>query len=193
MSTSCLRRILLLLVFSTWVAGLSPAHVLAEELFGGTGLCRDCHDVAPAGHVDRLLMGSHGITTEAGFERGCEDCHGASDAHAQAPRDVPPAVSFGPRWSGNSADQDSACLACHETNAANNWRHALHMHNELTCITCHDIHSSEDRVLLPEKQADVCTTCHKTKKAGIHNRNAQPPQDPPCSACHNPHNHESAQ
>ena len=193
MSSFKLRGNLLALLLSTWVIGMSPLHSLAEDSFGGTGLCRDCHDVAPAEHVDRLLMGSHGITAEAGFDRGCEDCHGASAAHAEAPRDVSPAVSFGPRWGASSAARDSACLACHETDAANNWRHALHMHNELTCVTCHDIHSEGDTVLLPETQAQVCTTCHKAQRAGMHGLGGDLATEPPCSSCHNPHNHETAE
>lgn len=182
-------------LFLVWLSAITLSASAEDgqvDLAAGTERCRDCHDYAPTDHVERLLMGSHGISEEAGFTRGCEDCHGASAAHADAPREVPPATTFGPRWEGNSAAQDAACLNCHEENSAADWRHALHMHNNLTCVTCHDIHSSEDKVLLAEQQAGVCTTCHEAKKAGIHNRN-QLTQDPPCSDCHNPHNHEMAQ
>ena len=34
-------------------------------------------------------------------------------------------------------------------------RDALHMLNNLTCITCHDIHAERDKVLFPEEQAQV--------------------------------------
>jgi DmsE family decaheme c-type cytochrome len=172
---------------------MSPADCLAGETFGGSQRCRDCHDFAPADHVERLLMGSHGISAEAGFTRGCEDCHGPSEAHAEAPREVAPAVSFGPRWRATSAAQDSACLACHESDVAENWQHALHMHNELTCVICHDIHSDGDTVLLPEQQAGVCITCHKAQESGIHGLGGDDlSAEPPCSSCHNPHNHENA-
>ena len=162
--------------------GIAPAVGFAgadEE--AGTERCRECHDFAPTDHVERLLMGSHGISEEAGFQRGCEDCHGASAAHAEAPREIPPATSFGPRWSATSAAQDSACLACHEENTAADWQHALHMLNELTCVLCHDIHAEEDRVLLPEKQASICTGCHQAQTAGIHGQQTEGQQDPPCS------------
>ena len=62
--------------------------VAAAEDAAGTERCRACHDYAPAEHVERLLLGSHGISTEAGFERGCEDCHASrgNDYYArQAP------------------------------------------------------------------------------------------------------------
>lgn len=176
-----------------WLLLSAPCSVGAPEDTAGTERCRACHDYAPAEHVERLLLGSHGISTEAGFERGCEDCHGASAAHAAAPRENSPQTSFGPRWSASSAAQDGACLSCHESDTAGNWQHALHMLNNLTCVTCHDIHSEQDRVLLDEQQAQVCTMCHKVQETGMHGRSENLAKDPPCSSCHNPHNHESAQ
>jgi predicted CXXCH cytochrome family protein len=73
-----------------------------------------------------------------------------------------------------------------------NWRHALHMVNNLTCVTCHDLMANEDRVLFEEQQAAVCTTCHKAQRSGIHDLGEGAPDNPPCSLCHNPHDHESA-
>ena len=153
--------------------------------------CLECHDTdegAPAGQV---LLGSHGIAGE-GLEdrRGCLDCHGDSAAHIAGPETQAPDVSFGPRWTTTPAAQDTPCLHCHEDNTARDWRHALHMVNNLTCITCHDIHAEQDRVLVPEEQLSVCTTCHKAQKSGIHELGGE--NDPPCSLCHNPHNHEAA-
>ena len=183
----------LVLLLVTGVSALWHTSSTADNSIAGTAVCRECHDFAPADHVDRLLMGSHGISQEAGFKNGCEDCHGPSSAHADAPRDVPPANSFGPRWASSSAARDSACLACHEEGTAKNWQHALHMHNELTCVTCHDIHSEGDTVLLPEQQASVCTGCHKGQATGMHGMEGDLAAEPPCSSCHDPHNHETAE
>ena len=166
-----------------WLLVTVPFSMAAPEDAAGTERCRGCHDYAPAEHVERLLLGSHGISTEAGFQRGCEDCHGASADHAAAPRENSPQTSFGPRWSASSAAQAGPCLACHERNTADNWQHALHMFNNLTCVTCHDIHSEEDKVLVDGQQAQVCTVCHKVQKQGIHGRADNLEQDPPCSSC----------
>ncbi len=159
----------------------------------GTGHCRECHDYGSESQIQGLLQGSHGISVEAGFQHGCEDCHGASAAHASAPREISPATSFGPRWSSSSASQDGPCLGCHENNTQADWQHSLHMLNNLTCVTCHDIHSDVDRVLFNDLQAEVCTMCHKAQKKGVHGLGEDLREDPPCSSCHNPHNHESAQ
>jgi predicted CXXCH cytochrome family protein len=162
---------------------------------GGAQQCLSCHDFGPQAPVHAVLSGSHGIAGEASEmagRRGCEDCHGPGKAHSEAPMTAAPAVSFGPRWSSTSNQQDSQCLACHEDNVAQNWRHALHMLNNLTCVTCHDIHSLEDKVLFDEQQAQVCTVCHKAQKAEIPGPGDLPADKPRCTSCHNPHDHEAA-
>ena len=156
--------------------------------------CIGCHDLGPDSPAHRLMEGSHG--GDAGGTanpRYCESCHGPSDNHAQAPTQVSPDTSYGPRWTASSAAQDGSCLACHEENTAVHWRHALHMLNNVTCVTCHDVHAGGDKVLFPEQQADVCTICHKAQKQGIHGMEEAAALDPPCADCHNPHDHESAE
>ena len=155
----------------------------------GAKQCLSCHDFGPESPVHNVLAGSHG-DMEAG--RGCEKCHGPSAAHTKAPTKTSPGVSFGPRWTATSAAQDGQCLACHEDNVAKHWRDTLHMINNLTCVTCHDIHADEDRVLYEKKQAEVCTVCHKAQKQGIHGMQKRASRNPPCTACHNPHRQESA-
>jgi predicted CXXCH cytochrome family protein len=179
---------------------LTATAVLAQTedsaVVADTALCLDCHDFGSDSPVHAVLSGSHGISGDAvdmAGRSGCPDCHGTSTDHAQAPNRVPPDVSFGPRWSATPAAQDGQCLACHEENVARNWKNALHMLNNLTCITCHDVMSWQDKVLFEEEQAKVCTICHKNQKQGIHGLKDMVSDNPPCSDCHNPHDHESAE
>lgn len=184
------------LACAAWLLAGATADLAAQEVstgVAGAERCRECHDYGPAAHVEGLLQGSHGISEEAGFVLGCEDCHGASAPHAAAPREISPATSFGPRWGASGADQDLPCLACHEPQTRGDWQHSLHMLNSLTCVTCHDIHAEVDRVLFEERQAEVCTGCHEDLKKGLHGLEGAPQSDPPCSVCHDPHNHETAQ
>ncbi len=175
---------------------LVPGAV-AEEGFaeGGSAQCVSCHDFGPQSPVHALMEGSHGLheDTDAMRERrGCEDCHGPSGGHATAPTRVAPGVSFGPRWSASGADQDSACLACHEQDTAAHWQDAIHMVKGITCVSCHDIHTGGDKVLFESRQAEVCTMCHKAQKSGMHGLGGKLDAQPACSTCHNPHDHESA-
>ena len=183
----------------TLLAGLttllfSPGVGIAAAQASSSEACLDCHDYGEDSPVHLVLAGAHGTALEAGDDRqGCIECHGSSSDHMRAPQRNSPDVSFGPRWSSTAGDQDAKCLGCHEQDAAKNWRHALHMYNNLTCITCHDIHTEEDKVQVAETQAEVCETCHKVQKQGIHGMERRKKRNPPCTECHNPHNHEDAQ
>ena len=169
--------LLLLVAASTALAQSAPDY--SPE---GVKQCLSCHDFGPESPVHNVMAGSHGTSGEAADmagRRGCEDCHGPSAAHTQAPTRTSPQVSFGPRWTATSAAQDSQCLACHETNIATHWQDSLHMVNNLTCVTCHDIHAQQDKVLFPRQQAEVCTVCHKVQKQGIHGMEKRAARNPP--------------
>ena len=175
---------------------LSSAALTFGQATEGAGQCLDCHDYGDDSPVHEVLSSAHGIGLEANDptgRRACLDCHGDSANHMRAPRRNSPDVSFGPRWSASAAAQDETCLNCHETNSGQNWQHSLHMHNNVTCVTCHDVHQEKDKVLFAEQQAEVCTVCHKAAKQGIHGMERRKKRNPPCSECHNPHDHESAQ
>ena len=149
---------------------------------GGAEQCISCHDFGPQSPVHAVMAGPH----------GCEDCHGPSASHTRSPTQASPRVSFGPRWTNTVAAQDSQCLACHEENVAKHWKDALHMVNNLACVSCHNIHTETDQVLEPHQQAQVCTVCHKSQKQGVHGLQKMVKRNPACSTCHNPHDHESA-
>ena len=188
MLTRVLRNALYLLACTVCLAQAADDGGFAP---GGSEQCLGCHDFGPESPVHAVLDGSHGQADDMSARRGCEDCHGPSATHAQSPTRVSPGVSFGPRWSSTIAAQDTSCLSCHEEETAAHWEDALHMLNDLTCVTCHDIHTGRDKVLFSEHQAEVCTICHKAQKAGIHGLDEDPDADPACTTCHNPHDHES--
>jgi len=166
---------------------LLAATATADTPTPDAALCLGCHDFGPESPVHMVQAGSHASSDEPGGMPGCPACHGASAPHTRAPTRVAPTVSFGPHWSSSANDQDARCLACHESGQAAHWRDALHMLNNLTCVTCHDIHAEHDRVLYPDEQAQVCTICHKTQKKGIHGLEDSAGSNPPCTSCHNPH------
>ncbi len=169
---------------------------LAQELIPpNSEECVSCHDFGPESPVHTVLEGSHASEFEQqanGGQRGCPACHGPSVDHARSPTRVQPNVSFGPRWTASTAAQDQPCLDCHEENAAAHWGDSLHMLNDLTCVTCHDIHTGRDKVLFAAHQSDVCTTCHKVQKLGIHGLEEHLDENPVCTSCHNPHDNEDA-
>lgn len=185
-----------LLVTLLFIASSLAWQSHAQDAASGIQACLDCHDYGENAPAHQVLLGSHGIDGDAedmAGRRGCLDCHGDSKAHSDDPRRHGPDLSFGPRWSATGDAQDQACLSCHQQDAGSDWEHALHMENNVTCVTCHDIHTEQDRVLLDDEQNRVCTTCHKAQKTGIHDLGDNGPPNPPCSLCHNPHNDEAAE
>ncbi|RLA26382.1 MAG: hypothetical protein DRR11_19890, partial [Gammaproteobacteria bacterium] len=190
---NALRVLIAGILLTCTAVALSQSEAGYSE--GGSEQCISCHDFGPESPVHAVMAGSHGTTGDAEamkLRHGCEDCHGPSANHTSSPTQVSPGVSFGPRWSASSAAQDGTCLACHEENVAKHWKDALHMVNNLTCVTCHDIHAETDLVLHSRKQAQVCTVCHKSQKQGVHGLQKMVKRNPACSTCHNPHDHESA-
>lgn len=192
MTNRFLTRLIAILVLA--VAWTTTALCQESAVRMASKQCLGCHDSGPDSPPYYLMEGSHGGDVGgSGNVQGCPACHGSSQNHLSDPEQNSPDVSFGPRWGAGAATQDAACLACHEENTTVQWRNSLHMLNNVTCITCHDIHTDGDEVLFPARQAGVCTLCHETQKAGIHGTDDSVDPDPPCSDCHNPHDHESAE
>ena len=184
----------------TLAAVVMMPHTFAQDDSGfavnGDRECIACHDFGPESPVHGLMAGSHGGSDDSvknAGRRGCEDCHGPSANHANAPTQASPGVSFGPRWTSTSAQQDTTCLTCHEADAAEHWQHSTHMDRNVTCVTCHDIHAIEDKVLTEDGQAQVCTICHKVQKEGVHGMAEMADFNPPCASCHDPHHPGSPQ
>lgn len=169
---------------------LAPsAALMAESGAGDSDTCLACHDFGPDSPVHPMLTGPHGNGNGAGpmSNGGCQACHGPSTGHTKAPTRNAPTVSFGPRWSASIEAQDSACLTCHEDNVAQHWQDALHMVNNVTCVTCHDAHAKENKAAGAAAQMQLCGTCHKAQRAGIHGMKEMADFNPACTTCHNPH------
>ncbi|MDA8752690.1 NapC/NirT family cytochrome c [Halieaceae bacterium] len=168
------------------LAGLGIS-VNAEESPGAA--CLVCHDFGQDSPVHPMLEGPHGSSNPGSPMNadGCQSCHGASTGHMQAPTRNSPTVSFGPRWTASSAQQDGACLDCHEDNVAKHWQDALHMVHNVTCVTCHDAHKLQVKQSGAAGQMELCGTCHKAQQSGIHGLQEMAAFNPACTTCHNPH------
>jgi DmsE family decaheme c-type cytochrome len=163
--------------------------VATDDSRSGAQRCLSCHDFGASSPVHPLLASKHGDVHRPGTPmalRGCESCHGDSTAHRRAPTKHPPGLSFGPRWSASAAQQNQACLNCHQGNVAQHWAGGTHEQQQVTCVTCHDMHNTAKK-LLHDQQARVCATCHKTQQQGIHALHQALAKQPDCTLCHNPH------
>ena len=152
--------------------------------FVGSETCATCHEEVSKKFADNphtkmaMMHGKSGIT--------CENCHGAGKEHVDGGGDT--AKIFNP-GKGTAKAVDERCLSCHAGQHANFDRSA-HAKANVSCISCHSIHASEEKAeLLKTSQPNLCFTCHGDQKAQFNmpfhhkvNEGAIT-----CSDCHDPH------
>jgi DmsE family decaheme c-type cytochrome len=119
---------------------------------------------------------------------GCEGCHGPGGLHVAGAGDVTKIIRF-PELAP-SAVLD-ACLTCHSKDFGKmEIRRSSHSTGEVSCVSCHTIHGSDDRrSLLAGRQEAICYTCHLEIRAQFelpfkHRVNEGAIE---CADCHNPH------
>ena len=156
--------------------------LVAGAAVGQPGDCLGCHIDEEGGAVHALMQTAHGKLPQA-----CEACHGPSLEHRALPTSVSPDISYGPRWTATTAEQDGSCISCHGANIARHWNEALHMANNITCANCHDSHDPAQDLSVASQQLETCTVCHKNQATGIHGKAKMVRMNPPCTQCHNPH------
>jgi DmsE family decaheme c-type cytochrome len=69
------------------------------------------------------------------------------------------------------------------------WQLSAHAGNEVSCTSCHQVHTQHDRVRDRVTQTEVCFTCHKEQRAQLRRPSRHPIAEGKvaCSDCHNPH------
>jgi DmsE family decaheme c-type cytochrome len=119
---------------------------------------------------------------------GCESCHGPGQAHVDddAKGHI---LKFG---QVKPEQVSQACLACHNRGAHAGWEGSMHERRNLSCITCHSVHSpkSQTRQLIKATEAQTCVACHRLQVAKTERAVAHMPVREgkmQCSSCHNPH------
>ncbi len=119
---------------------------------------------------------------------GCENCHGPGQAHVDDDNKGH-IRKFGQI---KPAEINETCLACHNRGTHAGWEGSGHERRNLSCITCHSVHSpkSAERQLVKATETQLCATCHrlqvsKTERAVAHMPVREGKMS--CSSCHNPH------
>lgn len=185
-------------------ARATPDDYLGDEA------CSSCHgDVSKASaaspHV--AMMSSEKFPLD---KRGCEGCHGPGGIH-QADENAE-VLSF---RTMSAEESSAACMRCHgQTLSESHWKRNEHSRAGLSCVSCHQIHTSSAADLAGIKKGDakdprgpifvakfdpkaslradeptLCGSCHAPqlgdfKKASHH---PVPEGSMVCSDCHVPH------
>jgi DmsE family decaheme c-type cytochrome len=174
-------------------AGGQAAPAAYQQDAVGTCL-RQCHNTEPA---TLILQTPHGVKADSRTpfaQHQCETCHGASPEHIDVSSNPVAVVYKGPKTSP-VAERNAKCLSCHELGLRTHWTGSQHESKGVACNDCHNIHTTEQKVLSKATQADVCFTCHKEQRAQTHRISTHPltvtslagAAKMACSDCHNPH------
>jgi DmsE family decaheme c-type cytochrome len=158
----------------------------------GDAICTRCHDETEKKPILSIAQTRHGVKADTRTP-GCQSCHGESDVHVKNAQGVEPRpltdIPFGTKASFSPRRQTEACLTCHKSGQRAHWSGSEHERRDITCTTCHQVHTVSDRVLAKQTQMEVCFNCHKSQRAQIHRISSHPllAGKMSCSDCHNPH------
>ncbi len=161
----------------------------------GADSCLRCHDESSAFPVMAIFATPHGQRGDtrspmAGLQ--CEACHGPGGEHAarRPPgEERPPMPHFGRHASAPLAEQNQACLGCHQDRTRLHWSGSEHEAGDLSCASCHRIHAGSDPVLERGGQNAVCVDCHRREQAESLLPSAHPlrSNEMNCGDCHAAH------
>jgi hydrogenase expression/formation protein HypE len=125
----------------------------------GSDTCLLCHDgmettLKGTAHAQKLNPRSPEAT------QGCESCHGPGQQHV----DDDAKVHIRKFAKVSPEETNGTCLTCHNRGAHAGWEGSTHERRNLSCTTCHSVHSpkSPAHQLVKATQTQLCATCHRT-------------------------------
>lgn len=173
------------------VLAADAAKPAKDIVLKGDARCTVCHDEADAPQLLTIGKSRHGIK---GGDKSpsCASCHGDSNAHVDYKgKDKPPKtdVNFNKDSKNTPEQRNQACLTCHDGGTRMHWAGSQHANGEVTCTSCHKVHTQHDKVRDKTAQAEVCYACHKQQRADANKLSHHPVKEGKvaCSSCHNLH------
>jgi DmsE family decaheme c-type cytochrome len=173
-------------------AGTAP-EAAKNLVLNGDAKCTRCHDEADSPAVLAIGKTRHGTRAD-GRTPTCTDCHGESNNHIknlESGKERPPVDRlFSKKSTTPVAARNDACLTCHKKdNKRSHWEGSVHQSRDVACTSCHQIHTSHDKVRDKRTQPEVCFACHKEQRTQVNKPSHHPVVEGKvtCSDCHNPH------
>jgi len=155
--------------------------------YAGSDTCVVCHTTEEGSLKGTAHGQAHNPRTPAA-NHGCESCHGPGQAHVDDEQKghIRKFAQMKP------AEVSETCLTCHNRGSHAGWQGSGHERRDLSCITCHSVHSpkSFERQLTKTTQTALCATCHRVQVAKTERAVAHMPVREgkmACTSCHNPH------
>ena len=179
------------------LAGLiAGATVLAQDTAepslsdGGADTCLGCHNDESMLVIFRTPHGQQVDPNSPMASLQCESCHGPGGAHTDRTRvgaGHAPVVSFNQGPEADVAGQDAVCMSCHSGDLSLEWHGSIHERNEVSCASCHSVHTPTDLVSSHATQNEVCFDSRKPSSHPLRSDQPARPAAMVCTDCHNPH------
>ncbi len=132
----------------------------------GADSCLRCHGVERMTTMAETAHGNANNPHAPYAQQGCESCHGPGSLHVSRARGgagFPALIRFGDEATHDQ--QKTACLNCHAQDMGElegmEWAGRLHDTPQVTCSTCHQVHSTENPLANREDQISTCAHCHE--------------------------------
>ena len=154
----------------------------------GDASCTRCHNAEDTFPVLAIGKTKHGTNADSRTP-SCVSCHGSSKEHMEKPTAAKPTKSFGKKSTTPMQARTETCLGCHESGKRMHWAGSLHAARDVSCTSCHEVHTQHDKVRDKVTQTDVCVACHTQQRSEIHRSSRHPVLEGKvaCSDCHNAH------
>lgn len=179
-------------VSQTGAAAASPlrgAPTLPQAAgFAGDDTCTACHDSEGKSLRATLHGKAQNVRTPAAKpNQSCETCHGPGREHAETGDETKIRVFTAVA----ARDASEMCASCHNRASHAMWKGSMHDARNLSCVTCHSVHSpkSEKAQLKKASVTETCVICHRPHVAKLQRFGHMPLREGKmeCTACHNPH------
>ena len=142
----------------------------AQYTADGAGSCLRCHAGESMAIIAETVHGNPENPHTPAASHGCESCHGPGSLHVSRARGgagFPALLGFDEDES--VAEHTAVCIACHADDMGDlpgmEWSGSSHDNEDISCVSCHAVHSVGNPLSDKERQTENCAGCHEEQIA----------------------------
>jgi DmsE family decaheme c-type cytochrome len=131
----------------------------------GAERCLRCHAGERMTVMAETIHGNSDNPHTPFARQGCEACHGPGSLHVSRARGgigFPALIVFDER--DTVERQTGVCIACHADDMGDlegmEWTGSMHDTEDVTCISCHEMHRIGNPLREQKQQREACGACH---------------------------------